>query len=241
MTTEAPNAVVSDNQFANPAQANLTLSTFAPTVLLSRFASPARVDLVLSTAAPNVVVAYRRDPASSDLSLSTFAPSVSAGTVMAPPAVDLLLSTLAPAAMRTANIFLSPSAADLALTSEAAAVERTDITVQLPADIRNLYQQGTYWAPLGSDGFGGVLYDAPVLILCRWQDVYSLRRGPPGQEQAPEATVYVDRVMLSKGYLALGDHTATADPRTLAGAHEIRFAGVSPAPLADRQLNKVTI
>lgn len=103
---------------------------------------------------------------------------------------------------------------------------------------RNMNQQATYWAPLGNDGFGGLSYDAPVLVRCRWQERVTLVRNAQGKEVPSRAVVYVDRKMVPQGLLILGDFTAANDPLEL-GASEILSAGSSPNLRATLELNKV--
>lgn len=109
----------------------------------------------------------------------------------------------------------------------------------LGADTRNLFQICTYWAPGDGDGFGGIVFDAPISILCRWQDGMTKLRGDANRHP-PRATVYVDRVLEEGGYIMLGA-SATANPAAVVGAFKIRRIGASPAPHRPVQLNKVMV
>lgn len=104
-----------------------------------------------------------------------------------------------------------------------------------------LNQTATYWAPGGPDGFGGVLFTAaPVLISCRWQDVKVLFRTATNEEHTSNALIRPDREVLEKGYLALGDFTGTANPKTLNGvAREVR--GVNEVPSVDGSTKMIRV
>lgn len=102
----------------------------------------------------------------------------------------------------------------------------------------NMRQAATYWPPGAADGYGGIVPGTPRVVACRWEDRAVLFRSPSGEEEVSAAVVYPDQELAVKGYLALGDQTATADPRGLAGAREIRQVGKSPALRRDVELNK---
>jgi len=102
-------------------------------------------------------------------------------------------------------------------------------------------QQATYWAPLANDGFGGMTFDTPILIMCRWQNDAVLFRDTHGREVTSSSIVYPDQELAVRGYLALGDQTVTLDPRSLVEAGEIRQLGQSPSLDATRVLHKVFV
>lgn len=103
---------------------------------------------------------------------------------------------------------------------------------------RNLRQQATYWAPLGNDGFGNQVFDAPVSIRCRWQDVAQLFRSPSGNQETSSAIVYVDRRLSLGGYLVEGVIESDS-PIPVEGAREVRQLGSSPSLSAIYELLKV--
>lgn len=103
---------------------------------------------------------------------------------------------------------------------------------------RNMNQQATYWAPGQNDGMGGLVYGAPVLVQCRWQDRVTMVRNAQGVEVPSRSVVYVDREMEPQGMLLKGDHTAVADPLSVR-ASEILSVGSSPNLRATQQLLKV--
>lgn len=103
----------------------------------------------------------------------------------------------------------------------------------------HMHQAATYWPPAGNDGYGLVGFGAPVLIACRWQDTQKMFRDAQGRDVMSEAVVYPDQRVEVGGYLALEDQTATASPRDVGAAREIRQAGVSPSLDDDTELVKV--
>ncbi|KKN90091.1 hypothetical protein LCGC14_0232040 [marine sediment metagenome] len=87
---------------------------------------------------------------------------------------------------------------------------------------RMLKQQGTYWAPpTAIDAFEGSTYVEPIAIKTRWEDKAILFRDEAGVEVTSSSVVYVDRDVVTRGYLYNGTSTA-ADPTTVDGAREIR-------------------
>lgn len=107
--------------------------------------------------------------------------------------------------------------------------------MSLPPYTRNMRQTATYWPPIGIDNFGQTTYGSPAQIMCRWQDVAVLFRGPDGQERTSSAVVYPAQELAVKGKLRLGTHTGS--PTT--EAKEIRQIGSSPSLGAGQQLWKV--
>lgn len=103
----------------------------------------------------------------------------------------------------------------------------------------NMHQEATYWAPLLNDAFGNKTFDTPTLILCRWQNNAVLFVSPDGKELTSSAIVYPAEEVVAQGYMALGDLTGVADPKTLNEAYEIRQVQQSPSLDAQQVLFKV--
>lgn len=99
---------------------------------------------------------------------------------------------------------------------------------------RNMPHSVTYWAPAGSDGYGNMTFDEPMSFAGRWQDVAVLFRDTQGKEVTSSSVVYVSELIVTQGYLCLGE-VFDADPRSVAGAKEIRQIARSPS-LDDRLL-----
>lgn len=102
----------------------------------------------------------------------------------------------------------------------------------------DMNQDATYWAPTDTYEMGDPVLTAPVLILCRWQDVAVNFRSPAGEVMVSSAVVYSDRQLATQGWLALGDHTAVASPRGVPGAWQVQQTGSSPDLDAEEVLHK---
>lgn len=99
-------------------------------------------------------------------------------------------------------------------------------------------QTATYWAPGPADRYGNKSFRPPVTVLVRWQDVAELFISPEGREETSSAVVYPREPLALQGYLVLGT-SAAADPKTVAGAKEIRQRAASPNLVQTEVLNKV--
>jgi hypothetical protein len=93
--------------------------------------------------------------------------------------------------------------------------------------LAHLHQTATYWAPGGSDGFGGVNFSAPIQIKCRWEERSELFTNAAGREDRSIARVFPDRALKNGGYLLLGTST-TSSPTGVAGAYEIKDVRAIP-------------
>jgi len=102
---------------------------------------------------------------------------------------------------------------------------------------RRMYQTATYWPPGSDDGLGGITFGTPSVLSVRWQDKVDFVRDAEGNEIVSSATVYVSETVEPGGWLALGDQSATADPRPI--ARKIINVGQSPNLRADMVLYKV--
>lgn len=101
-----------------------------------------------------------------------------------------------------------------------------------------------YWPPASNDGFGRFILGDPIEVVCRWEDKAVKFVTPQGQEAVSDAIVYVGRKVAIGGWLALGDETAVGtgvDPRSLAGAREIRQVHSSPSLAGDEVLYKAIL
>jgi len=76
-------------------------------------------------------------------------------------------------------------------------------------------QQLTYWSPGAPNYSGAIVFGTPVLVQCRWNDKAELIKDNEGKELVSKAVIHPATALLREGYVALGDHTATADPKTL--------------------------
>ena len=70
--------------------------------------------------------------------------------------------------------------------------------------IRNCPQVCVYWHSPEEDGYGGKTFDAPVEIMCRWEDKAQLIRLDDGNEISSRAIVYVLQDVDMEGVMYLG-------------------------------------
>lgn len=93
---------------------------------------------------------------------------------------------------------------------------------------RNLRQEITYWAPSARTEWGQMGFQAPVKIRGRWTQAGESVRLNTGEEYVSKAVVFTDRVVLSEGFLALGDFTAFPSPLEVPEASEIKAFRATP-------------
>lgn len=108
----------------------------------------------------------------------------------------------------------------------------------MPAYTHNLIEDLTYWPPDANTASGGSTFGAPVAIKGRWQDRQVLFRDAQGRERVSEAVVYVDRELVTGGYLYRGVSSASSP---VSDAKEIRQKGASPSLDGDETLYKVNL
>ena len=89
-----------------------------------------------------------------------------------------------------------------------------------PADLLN--HTVTYWPPGSLGASGQPAPGAAATMDGRWEERTELFIDARGAEVRSQAVVYVASDVALNGWLALGNQTATANPRTLAGAYSIR-------------------
>lgn len=90
---------------------------------------------------------------------------------------------------------------------------------------RHLKQDVTHWPIAGSDGYGGFTFGTPVLLKGRFEEKNELFINGENEEEVSRAVIYLNTDVSVDDYFALGDHTATADPTTLADTHRARQYG----------------
>lgn len=88
---------------------------------------------------------------------------------------------------------------------------------------KNLNQTGTYWGNPIPDGIGWYTFDDPVTIDCRWEDKEEIFIDENGQEKVSSSVVYAGQDIDVKGYVALGDYTASAyaDPKSVTLSQQV--------------------
>jgi hypothetical protein len=90
---------------------------------------------------------------------------------------------------------------------------------------RNLNDDVTHWPVTGSDGFGGFLYGAPVLLKGRWEEKTELFLNANNEEEASQAIIYLNDDVDVGDWLGYGDFvtgTPVTNPSSLDEAHRIR-------------------
>lgn len=90
---------------------------------------------------------------------------------------------------------------------------------------RNLRQTATYWGNPAPDGWGGKTFDAPVEILCRWEDKVEKVIGANGEEIVSRSVVFLAQDVDEGGFLYLGSVSGDStddSPEEVAGAYEIK-------------------
>lgn len=90
---------------------------------------------------------------------------------------------------------------------------------------RNLNQDVTHWPVSGSDGYGGFTFGTVALLRARWEERSELFIDFDLEEVASKAIAYIPIDVTNGDYMALGDHTTTADPTTLPAASRVRNFG----------------
>jgi hypothetical protein len=118
---------------------------------------------------------------------------------------------------------------------------------------RLMRHTAVYWSPVSvsADAFGGVPFERPVTIKCRWQVDLQIFRDAEGRETVTTAVVYCDRVVAIGGFLFLIEPLTIpptkslaeveVDPRNLSGAYEIRRVIRSQAARGERELIKILL
>jgi hypothetical protein len=81
---------------------------------------------------------------------------------------------------------------------------------------RNLPQTAVYWGNPHNDGYGGMAYDDPVEINCRWEDKQQILGTITGNQiigfqSVSRAIVYVDQDLDVDGIMMLGELTDLED------------------------------
>lgn len=103
---------------------------------------------------------------------------------------------------------------------------------------RNLNQTAVYWASPATTGYGGLTWDTPIEVPCRWIAKVQLVVAQNGEQFVSQAAVQVNQDVDIQGILFLGvlnDLTAAqkADPRLATTAYTIKAFGKVPTIKAD--------
>lgn len=89
------------------------------------------------------------------------------------------------------------------------------------------HQKATYWANPVQGGFGGITFDAPIILDVRWEDRVEEFVTVEGAEMRSKAVVHTQQETDLGGYLMLGE-TADTDPTAISGALKIQRSDQIP-------------
>lgn len=101
-----------------PTTLNLTLTTYAPLILIPTIITPTTLSLTLTGYAPDINIGASVTPATLNLVLTTYAPNVIYDQVVTPPTLNLVFTTYAPILKEA----ITPSTLSLSLTAYAPSV-----------------------------------------------------------------------------------------------------------------------
>jgi len=98
--------------------------------------------------------------------------------------------------------------------------------------IKSCVQTAVYWGNPVNDGYGGLTYNDPVEVYCRWEDKNEIFIDTNGNELVSKSVVYVTQDVDNNGYLYLGTLDSILDslessatpinPINILGAYKIR-------------------
>lgn len=69
----------------------------------------------------------------------------------------------------------------------------------------NMRESVTFWPKAANDGFGGLTYGDPRVILARWQDSVEVVTDAQGRQVASSATVYLAEDIEEEGLILRGE------------------------------------
>lgn len=78
-------------------------------------------------------------------------------------------------------------------------------------DLPEREQLAVYWAPGRPDDFGGIVYDPPEQLDCRWSEESVEFSDMQGNRQVSKAVVYPDRDLETGGFLMPGGLSSVAN------------------------------
>lgn len=97
--------------------------------------------------------------------------------------------------------------------------------MSIPSFIKRIcVQTAVYWGNPVEDGFGGLTFDEPVEISCRWEDLNRIIFDIRGRQLESKSSVLVTQELDLEGYLLLGslvDIDDTVNPKDLEDAYQI--------------------
>jgi hypothetical protein len=94
--------------------------------------------------------------------------------------------------------------------------------------VRSCVQTAVYWGNPVKDGYGGFTFDAPVEIVCRWEDRIGQFTSNKGEQIYSKSEVYTLQDLEEDGWLFLGTladisgEDDTGAPKDIDNAYEIK-------------------
>lgn len=95
-------------------------------------------------------------------------------------------------------------------------------------------QTATYWAAGTKDGYGGIVWPAPVEISCRWDGSTKLITDNNGENIVSKAEILLTQDVDEGGYVCLGtiddleSSSQENSPKTVDGAYRILRVDKTP-------------
>ncbi len=85
-------------------------------------------------------------------------------------------------------------------------------------------QTAIYWSNPVDDGYGGLTFDAPVEIKCRWEDTAELITTADSEQYVTKAQILVTQDLDINGFLKLGslESSTNSNPKEETDACRIR-------------------
>ncbi len=98
----------------------------------------------------------------------------------------------------------------------------------------------TYWSPAGNSGSGNLTYDAPVTLLCRWQDTVDTFQDFAGEEFISDAVIYTTTALMKNSWIYRGT-SSESNPQNQEGAYRARRISRSQSPNGSIVVNKTIL
>ncbi len=109
---------------------------------------------------------------------------------------------------------------------------------------KHLKQKAVYWESKGLDDFGKPLFEEPIEISVRWEEVNELFVSSAGEQERSKAKVFVDSELSERGVLFLGTLSSLSDmekanPFSLKNAYSIKSRKNIPTLSGDSYVRTV--
>lgn len=112
-------------------------------------------------------------------------------------------------------------------------------------------QRAVYWGSPTYDGNGGMTFDAPVEIKCRWRDSNELKLRADGNYYSTKAKILTNSVLVEGGFLwkgtlaelttlaATDTNVDTTNPVTILNSGVIHQIDITPMPMKNDEFVRV--